>query len=173
MDYFEFTRWVASKQAALVLPLDCKVLVPNTSYLVRNDVLWTFIWVLHFISDNRYLRIWEHHDKVAGLIAESRRSQFVYHYGPLTKFDPAGKPEVDELGVPRYHSADPVDIRIDNICPGGRPHLHFGGPNPHYQQHQVDGLDLSGLDMFSFIAAILRHREKAMPLEKVLRFRLI
>lgn len=161
------------RQGILALPPDCVVLVPHTSYLVRNSVLWTFIWVFHFTSDDRYLRIWEHHDKVAGLIGESRRLQFVYHYGPLTIFYDAGRPVVDEMGVPQYKSSDPVDIRVDNICPGGRPHLHFGGPNPHYQQNQVDGLDLNGLDMFSFITAIFKHREKAVPIEKVLKFRLI
>jgi hypothetical protein len=173
LDYLGFTRWVDGKQSILALPPDCVALVPHTNYRVLNSVLWTFIWVLHFTSDNRYLRIWEHHDKAAGLIGESRRLHFVYHYGPLTKFDDAGSPEVDEMGVPRYNSADPVDIRVDNICPGGRPHLHFGGPNPHYQQRQIDGLDLEALDMFSFIAAILKHREKAVPIEKVMRFRLI
>ena len=172
MDYLEFTRWVDSKESALVLPSDCAVLVPHTSYHIINSVLWTFIWVFHFTSDKRYVRIWEHHDKAAGLIGESRRLHFVYHYGPLTKFDDVGNPDVDEMGVPRYKSTDPVDIRVDNICPGGRPHLHYGGPNPHYQQHQVDGLDLNVLDMFSFIAAIFKHREKAVPIEKVLKFRL-
>jgi len=162
---------VASKQSTLVLPVDCAVLVPDTCR-PRTSVLWDFIWVFHFTSDNRYLRIWEYHDKVAGLIGESRRLQIVYHFGLLNKFDNAGKPEVDEMG-PLYDSADPVDIRIDNSSPGRTPHLHFGGPNPHYQQRQVNGLDLNALDMFSFIAAIFKHREKAVPIEKVLKFRLI
>jgi hypothetical protein len=107
------------------------------------------------------------------LIGESRRSQFVYHYGVLTRFVPGGAPELDEWGVPRYHSSDPVDIRIDNSCPGRKVHLHYGAPTPHYQQEQIVGLELSKLNMFSFIEAIIRHRQKGRAIIDVLGFRLI
>lgn len=169
MDYVEFRAWFDKNEARLVLPADCALFLPPT---VNNPTsyLWTLEWVLHFTSDNRYLRIWEHHNKVAGLI-ECRRVQFSFHYGPLSHFDANGKPEVDELGVPRYMSSDPVDIRIDNSCPGRRAHLHYGGPVPHYGQEQVEGMDLGKADMFRFIEAVLKHRNDGKAIAKLLGFR--
>ena len=86
-----------------------------------------------------------------------------YHYGVISK--------VDANGIPQYIQTNPVDIRIDNSCQ--RVHLHFGTPDPHIFQENVEGLDLGKLDMFTFVRGIFKHRKTGMALDKVFGFKII
>lgn len=172
MDYLEFERRLNSEQSQLKLPEDSRVLA-GPGCINPTQLLWTFVWSVHFTSDNKYMRVWELYDKISKLIAMSRRTQFVFHYGPIMQFDGKGAPIVDELGSPKYTRLDPVDIRIDTSCRGGRAHLHYGAPEPHYRQEQVEGLQLDSLDAFAFARGILRHRECAQPLNKIFGFRVL
>jgi hypothetical protein len=160
VDYLQFKREFDEAHTALALPADCSqpldpVFNPITQYS------WMFTWHLMF-ADNKYIRIWEDHCRVKGL-QESRRARMAYHYGPT--------PKIGKDGVPKYDSAGPVDIRIDNSQQ--KIHLHLGTPNPHIYQENVEKLDLAKLDMFTFMDAIFKHRSNGKPLGKVLGFKII
>lgn len=159
MDYLKFKAWFESERSTIQLPSDCTELQPRTK--LSGWFVWTFTWYLMFTPD-RYLRMSEHYDRWPELINTSRRTSFAYHYGPVVR--------VGADGVPERDSADPVDIRIDNAR--GPAHLHFGSPNPHYQQSEVEGLQLGRVDMFTFLKAILRHRSANCTIEKALGFRI-
>ncbi len=175
MDYLQFAGWLKSEQESLILPAECRELTAAGSI---NPLLlqWVFRWAIHFSSDNKYLRIWELHDRVPKMIGMSHRTRFVFHYGPLVRFEPSGNPEVDYLGTPRYENSDPVDVRIDTCSRGPRgaeAHIHYGAPTPHHKQDRVKGLDLATIDMFTFLRAVLRHRETGESLDRVLGFRIL
>jgi hypothetical protein len=171
VNYIEFKGWVDSEESKLIVPADWKVLAPpaciNPSYLE-----WVFRWSFHLTSDNKYIRIWERYDKIPKMVAMTRRIAFAFHYGPLVRFEGGGGPAIDALGTPRYEAADPVDIRIDTCSKGMEAHLHYQKQNPHYSQTQVSGLDLSTLDIFTFLRAIIKHRANGIPLDRVLGFRI-
>lgn len=159
MDYLKFKRWFDENAIALDCPSDCTELSP-AAFQYTNLHLWSLEWIL-FFDDGKYLRIWEHYDKVKGL-EQSRRLQFSYHYGPLV-----GK---DSVGQPVYLSSDPVDIRIDNHK--GETHLHFQAPNPHYPLKRIKGRSIESLDLFTFIKAIFSHRKSGKSIDKVLGFKI-
>ncbi len=160
MDFLEFRRKFDNGRSKLRLPTDCSEVVER-ELTFSTLYCWTLRWMLAF-PDPKYLRIWEHYNKVAGL-QESRRDRFVCHYGPIVNRD--------EDGVPRYQPQDAVDIRIDNV--NRSPHLHYGAPDPHYPQKRVKGLDLGAIDMFAFVRAILKHRRTGLAINKILGFTLV
>jgi hypothetical protein len=127
---------------------------------ITSSLFWTFHWNLIF-TDNKYLRIWEHHGKKSGL-QDSCRVRFTFHYGLRLK------PGLN--GIPIYEPSDPVDIRIDDIHEPA--HIHYGQQEPRYPQDKVKGLQLDSLDMFTFARAIFRHRETGRPIAVTLGFKL-
>lgn len=159
MDYFQYKRWFDENRAKLKLPSDCSEIEP-ASFYITNQYVWTFEWHLGF-PDPKYIRVWEHHMKWKGLL-DSRRTQFAFHYGPVV--------HRDKDGVPIWQSADLVDLRIDNS--EGRPHLHYGAPEPHHLEENVKGLDLEKIDMFTFIKCIFSHRKTGKPIHNLLAFRI-
>jgi len=159
VDYFEFKRWFEKHRAALKFPKDCSELEPAT-FSVSTLYSWTFEWYLTFFDD-KYIRIWEHHNK-RKLLYTSRRLQFALHYGPRVA-------PVSE-GIPPYQHNDPVDIRIDNSQRVA--HLHYGVPGPHYFQERVEGIILEEFDMFVFVKAVFKHRKSGKPIDKILGFRI-
>lgn len=161
MDYLEFKNQFEADRAAFSMPTDCSEL--------RDPVLesvtiyaWRFEWHLMF-ADNHYIRIWEDYVRVKGL-ADSRRARFAYHYGPTP-------PLLDADGTPKYQSADPVAIRIDNCSQSA--HLHFKSPQPHIPQDKVDKLNLHTIEKFTFVNGIIKHRATGKSLEKTLGFKVI
>jgi hypothetical protein len=161
VDYLEFKKWFTHNVSVLKRPKDCSELVAPVSIPVGN-LFWTFDWVLAF-SDKKYLRIRERYESKPGMIGESYRVAFAYHYGTLLGSDNNGRPI--------YQPKDPVDIRID--CGSQDVHLHYLAPNPHLSQDRIIGLDLHSLDMFRFIKAIFRHRTRGVAIDKTLKFRII
>lgn len=159
MDFIEHKIRFDEQQAALALPVGCSEPCPATFIPHGNVYSWRFRWVIVF-PDHKYIQIRERWKKIAGL-QEARRERFAYHYGSIGK--------VDGDGVPIAESSDPVDLRIDNS--GSPVHLHYCAPEPHYMQDQVKNLALDTVGMFDFIKAVLRHRQKGIPLHKALDFR--
>lgn len=159
VDYVQFRAWFDKQRSTVQLPDDCTEIQPPDVKLA-GWLVWTFTWYLRFEAD-RYARLWERYDRWAGMVGESRKISFAYHYGPIMRID-AG-------GLPQHDSRDPVEVRIDNI--GAPAHLHFGSPNPHHPQSAIEGLVLETLDMFTFLRAILRHRSSGCSLDKALGFR--
>ncbi len=158
MNYLDFRKWFDEKIEGVSIPADAKELL-GPSFTVTGSQIWTLDWILEF-GDGKYLRIREHYAKERGLIGMSRRESFAYHYGPISGKGPDG--------LPVRNSGDAVDIRIDN---SQRPaHMHYGSPNPHHPQSSVNGLDMTALDLFTFMGAIFKHRETGKSIEKVLGF---
>jgi hypothetical protein len=161
-DYSAYKAWFDGEHSKLVLPDDCReVLPPATRRTTEISLVWTLEWILEF-ADGKYLRVQEHFNKIRGLIGLSRRQAFAYHYGPFSLRGSGG--------IPERNSNDPVDLRIDTS--DGPAHMHFGAPLPHIGQDKVEGLDMESLDMFVFIHGVLAHRKSGKPLDKVLRFRI-
>lgn len=160
VDYLHFKRRFDQFYAKLKLPPGCAEQKPPTASNVHL-FSWTFDWVLVFNDDNKYLRVRESHEKVAGL-SLSRRMGFVLHYGPIAQRDADGN-------IIRQ-SSDPVDIRIDKSH--GHPHMHYQAPDPHHAQENVKGLNLESLDMSRFVRAVLEHSKSGKPMSEILGFRI-
>jgi hypothetical protein len=160
VDYVQFKQQFDATHDALILPTDCQE-PQDPLFSAVTEFSWMLEWYLMFSGD-KFLRIWEDHQKWAGL-QESRRVRLAYHYGPVTALDAAG--------LPKTGSAYPVDIRIDNSQQ--RIHMHYGASNPHYPQEKVQGLELEKLEMFAFVRAIFKHRKSGQALDKVLGFRIL
>lgn len=160
MNYLDYKRWFDIESSRLKIPEDCCA-DKFATFDVTSSTFWTVRGYLTF-TDSKYIRIWEHYRKKAGM-QDSYRARFVFHYGMCLKFD--------QDKTPLYESSDPVDIRIDDVH--GPVHIHYAGPNPHYPQDQVKGLDLDSVDMFTFITGILKHRKTAKPLSDLLGFELV
>jgi hypothetical protein len=158
VDYPSFKRRFDQAYANLKLPPECIEQKPPTVTNVRL-FSWTFDWVLIFNDDNKYLRVRESHDKVAGLLM-SRRLGFAFHYGPIVKQGASG----DII----RESTDPVDIRIDKSR--GHVHMHYQAPGPHYTQEKVKGLTLDSVDMLRFVRAVLQHRQSGKSISEILGF---
>jgi hypothetical protein len=122
VDYIQFKRRFDAEHAALVIADDCTI-IAGPNFEIATSCSFDFEWYLKF-ADNKFVRIWEHHQKVAGL-QDARRLSFAYHYGPIDG--------VDKDGLPAYGSNKPVDFRIDNIA--NKVHLHLGGPAHIYQEN--------------------------------------
>jgi hypothetical protein len=159
VDYLQFKRQFDAEHAGLVLPDDCQE-ISEPNFRIATQYSWDLKWYLKF-GDNKVARIWEHHQKVAGL-QDARRLTFAYHYGSID--------DLDKDGLPAYGSDKPVDIRIDNIS--SRVHLHLGGP-AHIYQERVEKLDLMSVDMFAFVRGIFKHRSSGKGFNKVFDFRII
>ncbi len=110
----------------------------------------------------KYLRIWEWYVRRPGL-QDSYRKRFAHHYGQITAQDSDGTPE--------RKPTDPVDIRIDNK--NDVPHMHYGAPQPHHQQANVQGLELQNITMFNFVNGVLRHRSTGRTIKKIFHFRIV
>jgi len=160
LDFFEFRKSFESELARLKLPGDCKQLEP-TWEVILPPLSWSVTLILQF-SNDKYVRVWENHDRFAGL-QDSRRIQWAYHYGDVVATNTQGDPVVKSPD-------DPLEIRIDT-CSGL--HMHYRARNPHYEQKNVVGLDLKSINSFNFIKRILKHRKTATPLDKVFGFKLI
>lgn|SRR5208337_3491294 len=159
-DYLNFRRKFDQSYGKLKLPPCCVELKPPTASNVHL-YSWAFDWVLVFADDNKYLRVRESHEKVAGLDL-SRRMGFVFHYGPIAQRDTDGS-------IIRQ-SNDPVDIRIDNSR--GRVHMHYRAPDPHYGQENIKGLTLGSLGMLAFVRAVFQHRKSGKPISEILGFQI-
>ena len=85
VDSLSFRRKFEKAYANLKLPPDCVEQQPPT-FANSRLFSWTFDWLLIFKSDNKYLRVRESHEKVAGLLM-SRRLGFAFHYGPISEQD--------------------------------------------------------------------------------------
>jgi hypothetical protein len=161
VDYLQFKTWFDQEYTKLKTPADCSELLSPT-VVPTSSVLWTFRWFLGF-TDGKYIQIKEHYSKQAGLIQQSHRASFAYHYGPVVRKSPDG--------VPIGESINPVDIRIDTSH--GPVHMHLAKPQPRYAQNQVKDLDMQDLGMFTFVKAICRHRASGKSLEETLHFRIV
>jgi hypothetical protein len=159
VDYLQFKRQFDAEYDALVLPGDCKE-ISDPIFVVGTQYSWHVKWYLKF-SDDKFVRIWEHHSKLAGL-QDARRLAFAYHYGPIDG--------LDKDGLPAIGSNKPVEFRIDNSAQ--RVHLHLGGPE-HIYQENVGKLDLESSDMFTFLSRIFEHRSTGKTFDKVFGFKII
>jgi hypothetical protein len=159
VDYFEFKRKFDAEHDAFVLPADCKEL-GDPLFLAVTQYSWQFKWYLQFSAD-KFIRIWEHHKRMAGL-QDSRRLTFAYHYGDITAL---GKD-----GLPTHGSDKPVDFRIDNSLQ--RVHLHLGSP-AHIYQENVQNLDLNSVGMFDFLRGVFKHRSSGKDFARVFGFKIV
>ena len=159
MDYLEFRRKFDAEHGALVIPDDCQE-IAGPQFAIATQYSWHFKWYLKFV-DNKFVRIWEHHGKVAGL-QDARRLSFAYHYGAIDGFN--------KDGLPAHGTGKPVDFRVDNS--NQRVHLHLGGPE-HVYQENVEKLDLESLDMFTFVRGVFKQRSSGKGFNKVLDFRIV
>lgn len=160
MDYFEFRKTFELGLSKLKLPADCKLQEPEWTVL-RVPLAW-MVEVFFEFRDNNHIRIWESHDKFAGLYA-SRRISWSYHYGVITARDEEGH-------IIQGPADDPVEIRIDT-CSGL--HLHYQAQQPHYQQARVSGLDLNGVTALQFVKAVFKYRSSGKDFSRVFGFKLL
>jgi hypothetical protein len=160
VDPLSFRRKVDKAYANLELPPDCVEQKPRT--IINSRLFsWTFDWLLVFKSDDKYLRVRESYEKMAGLLM-SRRLGFAFHYGPIVKQNANG----DVI----HESSDPVDIRIDKSR--GHTHMHYQAPSPHYAQENVKGITLDSIGMFEFVRAVLQHRKSGKDISEILGFKI-
>lgn len=159
MDYLEFRRQFDAEHHTLVIPADCQE-IAGPDFMIATQYSWHLKWYLKF-ADNKFVRIWEHHNKIAGL-QDARRLKLAYHYGPIHG--------LDKDGIPLYGSEKPVDFRLDNSAL--KIHLHLGGPE-HIYQENVEKLDLTSLDMFTFVRGIFKHRSTGRDFDKVFGFKIV
>jgi hypothetical protein len=159
-DYSQFRAFVDAEYSALVLPSDCKEVVP-LDIKVATSVSWHVSWVLEF-TDDKYIRVAERYEKFAQMIGLCRRVYVAHHYGDIVKRTSDGSPA--------YLGSDPVDIRIDDSC--SAIHLHYKSQNPHYPNSAVEGLDLDDMDMFTFVKGIFKHRSTKKSLDAIFKFKI-
>lgn len=159
MDYFEFRRQFDAEHDKLLIPGDCQEMA-EPDFKIATQYSWHLKWYLRF-TDGKFVRIWEHHNKIAGL-QDARRLSLAYHYGSIDG--------LDKNGLPAYGSEKPVDIRLDNSAL--RIHLHLGGPG-HIYQESVERLDLMSLDMFTFVRGIFKHRTTKRGFDQVFGFKVV
>lgn len=159
-EYSKFRGFVDAQYKTLVLPQDCKEILP-LDIKVATSESWHLRWFLEF-ADNKYIRVAERYEKFAKMIGMCRRVYVAYHYGKIVNRD--------SNGLPGYLASDPVDIRIDDSC--GPIHLHYNAQNPHHPKDAVVGLDLDDMDMFMFVNGIFKHRAKKKPLDAVFKFKI-
>lgn len=161
MDYFQFRRDFeeALRKVKSKLPPDCTVQEPLWEVIVPPHS-WQIETFFRF-ADGSHIRVWELYDKVAGLQL-SRRLQWAYHYGPVTRTNAHG----DAI---HGNPDDPLTIRIDT-CDGL--HLHFETREPHYEQARVLNLQLEEVDWITFVSSVAKHRKTGKPLNNILGFTL-
>jgi hypothetical protein len=158
VDYFEFRKSLEQSLGRLKLPSGSRIREPDW-LVIRPPLSWTVEVVVDF--PEKHVRIWESHDRFAGLQA-SRRIQWAYHYGETASFDEVG----DSV---RGKPDDPLDLRIDTA---GGLHMHYGKRNPHYKQEEIEGLDLASVGAIDFIRTVLKHMKTGRPLNSLLGFRI-
>ena len=160
MDYITFNQLFQSERLKLKLSQDIS---EHCHHEIVNSQVWAIEWELQF-PDGTYVRINEHYTRRAGMIGESRRAAFSFHYGQIVNKDSDGRVI--------WGSNDPVGIRIDDSMQPA--HLHYGtDPKTHYLQVNVEGINLADMDMFTFLRAVLRHRRKGISLETTFKFKII
>jgi hypothetical protein len=161
-EYAKYKAWFDGEYSKIALPADCREILPPTTRLSNLfSTVWTLEWTLGF-TDHKYLRVQEHFEKIRGLVGLSQRKAFAFHYGALVA--------VAADGTPERAASDPVDLRIDTSY--GAAHMHFGNPEPHIAQANVEGLDMEKLELFAFVRAVLDHRKTGKTLDKLLKFRI-
>jgi len=160
-NYSQYRAYANKEHGSLVLPVGCTESLPLT-FSYTNDLTWHSRWYLEF-TDNKYIRAVERFQKWPGLTGIAKKMAVAYHYGEIARRNP-------DDNLPAHLGIDPVAIRIDNSC--APIHLHLGAQNPHIAQANVDGLDLEGVDMFSFVKAVLKHRETNRTFESILGFKI-
>jgi hypothetical protein len=160
VDFFEYQRWFERALSKLKLPSDCQQREPEWE-AIQPPYSWQVRAFFDF-SDGKHIRLWESHDKFAGLYM-SRRVQWSYHYGDTMSLDENGDAT---QGAPD----DPLDLRIDTA--GGQVHMHYQKRQPHYRQADIEGLDLAKVDGLLFVRAVLRHRQTGKPLSDTLGFKI-
>lgn len=158
MQYTLYKSQFEAKRAALEVPPDCVVGEPQ--FFISTPNTWHMVWFLTF-NDDHYIRcreLWSHRTGYP-----ARRHQFTLHYGPIVAWKTSGEVQP--------HHTDPVIIRID-LGPNGPTHLHYGDPEPHYYQDELEGIDLVDVDMFAFIEAIFKSRAEGTEVRNILGFRI-
>jgi hypothetical protein len=156
VDYSRYRADFLARKAAVNLPADCNPGEPT--FVFSTSYSWTLTWIISF-ADNQYVRIRECFGKVKGRYTAVRRV-LSYHYGPIEN---PGNLEG------KYRVGAPVVIRID-VRDDEPAHLHYLGPEPHYEQKDVKGFKLETADMFSWLEAVLKSRQTGTPIHESLKF---
>ena len=157
LDFAKYAAWFWQNQAAVVLEQGAEQLGPLLR-LPPSPYRWRLEWVIQF-SNFKYIRICENWSPKTG--GGSHRNHYSFHYGDT----PALR---DSKGWPKYHHTEPVVLRIDMMHPQDF-HLHFDGKN-HIPEDAVSGLDFRGLTLFTFLQAVIQHRETGTSIDKSLGF---
>ena len=161
MDYFSFEKEFKRKLSQLKLPAGASWQAPLLK-VTAPPLGWIVELFLRF-ADDTHVRIWEDYGKVAGLQL-SRRRRWAYHYGPIMPH------QIGSDGtLVKGACTDPLELRIDTT---DGLHLHFRSQNPHYRQASIDGLTIESVDCWTFIRAVLKHRQSNKGLDEILGFKI-
>jgi hypothetical protein len=155
--YDEYKARFYATVPLLHVPPDCKVGDPD--FISSAPNVWHFRWVLEFNSDLHYIFCREAWSIRRGFPA--RRYMFSHHYGP--------GPTRSANGEIIFDHRNSVVLRCDktNRSPA---HIHFLSPDPHYEQALVQGLVIEDIDLFTFVSAVLQHRETGVAINQLLGF---
>lgn len=159
MDVLNFKSEFDKQLGKLKVPSDCTLQEPSWE-VTRPPYFWQ-VELFFCFKDDAHIRVWESYEKLGGLQL-SRRKQWAYHYGPVTRRDSAGN-------AVHGDPDDPLVIRIDT-CSGL--HLHLNARDPHYEQDRLKGLQLQDVDWRAFVNSVFTHRKTGKAINKILGFTL-
>ncbi len=128
---------------------------------------WKAEWAVVF-SDGKYFRVKECFKRLpAPHKGYGEREHFSFHYGNR-------HPEDDARGFPKTAPRDQppdADLRID-IDSRLVEHIHVG-TKEHISQRRVKGLTIRDANLFTFLEAVLEHRQTGTPLVDLLQIQVV
>jgi hypothetical protein len=161
MRFVEYDAWLQQEYQQLKLDPVCVQIGPFNIPTLKGRPPWNMDWCVRF-PDGKHFNIkerwWPRPIRYGG---RGYRQHFAFHYGETS-------PLSDARGFPiKDNSNFRTIIRIDSDA--YNPHLHFHGQD-HIGQEKVRGFNLSDAEPFTFVQAVLQHRETGDDFDKIMQF---
>lgn len=159
----EYEAWIESECDKLALDPDLTIVGPFTDALGCPDSPpWNSDFAIIY-PGGMYVRVFEYYRPLPRRAGGGGcLERFSYHYGPCsTARDSDGFPPLTKK----------FELRIDKDQRHGR-HIHYMKEN-HIPEVRSPGLDFDNIDPFKFIHAVEEHRKSSVPLDDILRFKVV
>jgi hypothetical protein len=158
----EYEEWLQVRYRKVTLEPSFIEVGPDYNPTREPDLPpWSMDWSIVF-PDGLYIRVKERYTPLRKpRSSEGIRDQFSYHYGVASGLR-------DSDGHPTKDTSLETIFRIDRDGRAGH-HMHYKSED-HISQDRIDGLILSDMDPFKFVAAVLKQRAAGRPFDEVLAF---
>lgn len=155
-----YAAWFESEEVFLALKPGLVLKGPKIYSLGQPDAApWQLDWAIIF-SDGKHIRVTENYCQLSKTFKGAGKRQYLsYHYGDCS-------PDRDEEDFPKF--IEQVDLRID-IDETSKKHIHYDAED-HIPEVRVNGLKFDKICPFTFIRAILEHRNTGRALHEIIGF---